>query len=182
MAGQVEDPQVIKGAGHDEVSIQVTPIMPQSSGGESKRTVCGLWQGDGQAQPGRHHPRAGGNPPKRPAMRFSLNTAANAAAWAAVFGLAGCALVVVTILGPFGLILLGLLTLFVCTSMELREDMPSWGAEVFRARLNAAQSPEQRAAQQEEKTQWLSPLRFYRWCGITLLIAGIAGFVWQQLQ
>ena len=43
-------------------------------------------------------------------------------------------------------------------------------------------SPEQRAAVDEARQLWLAPLRFYRWCGIILLLAGVAGFAWQRLQ
>ncbi len=82
----------------------------------------------------------------------------------------------------FGLIVLGLIILFICTQYHLNDDVPAWGTEVFHARMVSRGSPEQRAAIQEEKRTSMSPLRFYRWSGITLLVAGIAGFVWQQLQ
>jgi hypothetical protein len=84
-------------------------------------------------------------------------------------------------LGPFGLILLGLFTLFICTSIALRNDTPTWGTEIFKARMESPSSPEQRAAMLEEKERALAPLRFYRWCGVVLVAAGIAGFAWQQL-
>jgi hypothetical protein len=115
-------------------------------------------------------------------MRPSAATLANAAASVVLFGLLCVAFVAVIILGPFGLILLGLLTLFVCTSVSLREDSPSWNIEVFRAQLRDHGSPEQRAARAAEKTQFLTSLVFYRWCGVVLLVAGIAGFTWQRLQ
>jgi hypothetical protein len=116
----------------------------------------------------------------RVAMRLSVFTVANAAAWAVLLGLIAVAFVMVVILGPFGLILLGLLTVFVCTSASLREDNPTWGPEVFKSRLGGHSSPEQRAAQAAETGQTLIPLRFYRWCGVALLVAGIASFAWQQ--
>jgi hypothetical protein len=114
-------------------------------------------------------------------MRFSTSTAANAIAWAVLVGLIGIAFVMVVVLGAFGLILLGLFTLFVCTSINLHEGTPTWGTEVFKARMTDGSSPEQRAAMLEEKDSFLSPLRFYRWCGVVLFVAGIAGVAWQQL-
>jgi hypothetical protein len=115
-------------------------------------------------------------------MRLPIPDMANAAAWAILIVLIAVAFVLVVILGPFGLILISLLTLFVCTSVSLREDNPTWGPEVFKARIGSHGSPEQRAAQAAEREQALTPLRFYRWCGVVLLVAGIAGFVWQQLH
>jgi hypothetical protein len=115
-------------------------------------------------------------------MRFAPGTVANAAAWAVLLGLICIAFVLVIIWGPFVLILLGLLTLFVCTSVDLQQDAPTWGTEVFRARTQAPGSPEQRAAAREEKAQALAPLRFCRWCGVTLIVAGLAGFVWQLMR
>ena len=116
------------------------------------------------------------------AMRIPASTIANAVAWAVLVCLIAVAFVVVVILGPFGLIILGLLTLFVCNSVSLREDAPTSGPEVFRARMVKHSSPEQRAAVDEARRLSLAPLRFYRWCGIILLLAGIAGFAWQQLH
>jgi hypothetical protein len=115
-------------------------------------------------------------------MRTPASTIANATAWGVLICLIAAAFVVVVILGPFGLIVLGLLTLFVCTSVNLREDAPTWGTEVFRSRMAKHSSPEQRAAVEEARQLSLAPLRFYRWCGIILLVAGIAGFAWQQLH
>jgi hypothetical protein len=115
-------------------------------------------------------------------MRVSAGAAANAVAWAVLIGLICIAFVMVVILGPFGLILLGLLTLFVCTSFALREDTPTWSTDVFKARFTSDSSPEQRAARAEERALGLAPLRFYRWCGVVLLVTGVAGFVWQRMQ
>ena len=105
-------------------------------------------------------------------MRTPASTIANATAWGVLICLIAAAFVVVVILGPFGLIVLGLLTLFVCTSVNLREDAPTWGTEVFRSRMAKHSSPEQRAAVEEARRLSLAPLRFYRWCGIILLVAG----------
>jgi hypothetical protein len=115
-------------------------------------------------------------------MRIPASTVANGTAWAVLICLVAVAFVVVVILGPFGLIVLGLLTLFVCSSASLREDAPTWGTEVFRSRVAKHSSPEQRAAVDEARRLSLAPLRLYRWCGIMLLLAGFAGFAWQQLH
>jgi hypothetical protein len=48
--------------------------------------------------------------------------------------------------------------------------------------MQAPGSLEQQAAAREEKAQALAPLRFYRWCGIALIVAGLAGFGWQLMQ
>jgi hypothetical protein len=115
-------------------------------------------------------------------MRFSAGTVANAAAWAVLAVLIAVVFVTVNLLGPAGLVLLGLFVLFTCTAMNLYEDAPSWGTEVFKARIASAVPPEQRAAMFDEKRASLSPLRFYRWCGVVLLVAGGALFAWQQLR
>jgi hypothetical protein len=114
--------------------------------------------------------------------RLTPSSVANAFAWAILTGLICIAFVLVVILGPFGLILLGLFTLFVCTSASLREDTPTWATEIFRARTASDTSPEQRAALREERDRNLAPMRYYRWYGIVLIVAGIAGFTWQRLQ
>jgi hypothetical protein len=113
-------------------------------------------------------------------MRVSAATVATVFAWIVLIILIGVAFVMVEILGPFGLIVLGLIVLFIGTQYHLNDDVPAWGTEVFRARMARSGSPEQRAAMQEEKRMNMSPLRFYRWGGGVLLFAGIAGFVWQQ--
>jgi hypothetical protein len=113
-------------------------------------------------------------------MRFSAATAVNVFAWAILIGLIAIAIVMVEILGPFGLVVQGLITLFICTAYQLNDNVPSWGTEVFRSRMRDGGSPEQRAAMREETRLSLSPLRFYRWCGVVLLVSGIAGFAFQQ--
>ena len=115
-------------------------------------------------------------------MRLSAHTATNTIAWAMLIGLIGIAFVTVVILGPFGLILLGLMALFVCTSVQLREDIPVTSIEVFKARTQSRTSPELRAAMAEDRQRLFAPLRFYRGCGAALLLAGIAGFAWQILR
>jgi hypothetical protein len=100
--------------------------------------------------------------------------------WAVLIGLACVAVLMVAVLGPFGLVLLGLLTLLLCTLFELNSEVPTWGTGGFEARMGNSGSPEQRAAMREDRRAHLSPLRFYRWCGAALVLAGGAGFVWQQ--
>jgi hypothetical protein len=112
-------------------------------------------------------------------MRLSAGDVANAFAWAVLIGLIAVAFVMVEILGPFGLVVLGLLILFICTAYNLHDDVPIGSAEVFKARMDANGSPEQRAAAREDRRLSLSPLRFYRWCGLVLLVGGLAGFAWQ---
>jgi hypothetical protein len=115
-------------------------------------------------------------------MRFSAGTVANAAAWAVLAVLIAVAFVTVNLLGPAGLVILGLFVLFICTAVNLYVDAPTWGTEVFKARIASPGSPEQRAAVFDEKRVSLSPIRFYRWCGVVLVIAGATGFIWQQVR
>jgi hypothetical protein len=115
-------------------------------------------------------------------MGFSGRTAANAFAWAVIIGLIAVAFVMVLVVGPFGLVLLGLFTMFVCTSFKLRDDAPTWGPEVFKARMNDDSSPEERAARREEKRGDLSSVRFFNRCGIVLTVAGVLGFAWEQFR
>ena len=111
-------------------------------------------------------------------MRFSLDRAANAAAWGVVFLLAAAAIVIVAILGFAGLLVLGLATWLVCTMAALDQEAPTWGVEVFKARMNRPANPEQRAAEAADRAAITSPLSFYRWCGVALTAIGTAGFAW----
>jgi hypothetical protein len=115
-------------------------------------------------------------------MRFAASQIVNAVAWAVLIGLILVAFVMVQVLGPFGLVILGLTTLLVCTSLNLHDDTPTWGIAVFQARIAPRGSPEQRAAMLDEKRNRLQPLHFYRWCGVVLIAAGIAGLIWQRLH
>ena len=115
-------------------------------------------------------------------MRFSAATVANAAAWAVLAVLIAVVFVTVNLLGPAGLVLLGLFVLFICTAMNLYEDTPTWGTEVFKARIASHGSPEQRSAMFDAKRASLSPIRFCRRCGVVLVVAGAAGFIWQQVR
>jgi hypothetical protein len=75
-------------------------------------------------------------------------------------------------LGAFGVILFALFIIFICASSELREHIPTSATE-------RRGSPEQRAAIAEDRIRSVAPMKFYRWCGIVLLVIGIAGFVWE---
>ena len=112
-------------------------------------------------------------------MRFSAGTVAHAAAWAVLIA---AVFVTVNLLGPAGLVLLGLFVLFICTAMNLYEDAPSWGTEVFRARIASHGSPEQRAAMFDEKRASLSPFGFTAGAALCSVVFGAAGFTWQQLR
>jgi hypothetical protein len=112
-------------------------------------------------------------------MRFSMGEAANLFAWTVILGLICAAGLMVVILGPFGLILLGLVVLFVCSQFSLNEEAAGGGLEVLKARLDRSASPEQRAAMLEQREENAGPLRFYRWYGAALLAAGVLGFAWQ---
>jgi hypothetical protein len=115
-------------------------------------------------------------------MRLSASAVANSFAWIMLIALIAVAFVLVVALGPFGLILIGLLTLFVCSAARLNEDTPTWRRAIYSARIEGQIRPEEKAALVAEKQRFLAPLRFFNWCGITLLAAGVAGFVWQQLH
>jgi hypothetical protein len=115
-------------------------------------------------------------------MRFSAGKIANAIAWAVLVGLLPFIFVMVRILGPFALVILGVAVLFICTSLDLNDDVPNASGGVLRSRFVTQPSPEQRAATLEEKRVRLSPLGFYRWCGVALLVAGLAGFALERWQ
>ena len=110
-----------------------------------------------------------------------IASAANLLACAALAGLGAMAIAVAIMLGPFGVVVLGLLTLLICTKFTLDEHGPTWGAQVFSAQMTAAGSPEERAAAAEGRRTALAPIRFYRWSGVLLLVAGCAGVAWQLL-
>ncbi len=114
-------------------------------------------------------------------MRFSVNAVANAIAWVVIAVLIGAAMVVAEIFGAVGLMLLGGMTALVCARAEMDQDVPTWGVAVFKARMSGDKAtPEQHAAMASERQALVSPLRFYRWCGLFLVAAGAAIFIWQQ--
>ncbi len=112
--------------------------------------------------------------------KLSAGTVANAAAWGLIAVLIGAAALVANRLGFMGLLLLGSATWLACIRAELDQDTPTWGTEMFKARMDGRRSPEQHAAMLEERRAFVSPLRFYRRCGMVLAAAGAAGFIWQQ--
>ena len=113
-------------------------------------------------------------------MRFSASSTANAVAWTVIFLLILAAMVLTYKLGFMGLLLLGGATCLVCTMAELDRNTPTWGVEVFKAQMTKPGSLEQRAAMLEEDRLLLSPLRFYRWCGLALMLAAGLGFAVQH--
>ncbi|RKK02868.1 hypothetical protein EBE87_09745 [Pseudoroseomonas wenyumeiae] len=92
----------------------------------------------------------------------------NGLGWVVILALVAAALALVRLLGFPGLLILGLLCCLICTRAELSEDVPSWGRQVFAARMARAGEAPDRAA-----------FRFYRRCGCVLLLAGLAGTAWQ---
>lgn len=113
-------------------------------------------------------------------IRSTAGDIANALAWAAVLGLAGIAIRIADWLGFAGLFSLGMLTWVIRTEVELDDDTPTSGIAIFRARMAQERSPERRAAALAERQVRLSPLRFYRRCGIALTAIGAAGVAWQR--
>ena len=113
-------------------------------------------------------------------MRTTAGEIANAIAWAALFALVGVAILIANRLGFVGLFILGLFTWVICVHVELDDDTPTFGTAVFRARMAAELSPERRAAALADRQVRLSPVPFYRWCGIALTLIGAAGFAWQR--
>ena len=112
-------------------------------------------------------------------MRFSPGSVLNLAAWAVVGLLIVGALLVANRLGFVGLILLGGATGLVCNAAKLNQDAPTWGTEVFKARMQGPRSSEQQAAMMEERQGFLSPLKFYGRCGMALTVIGLLGAAWQ---
>ena len=112
-------------------------------------------------------------------MKFSPYAFGNLVAWGVLAALALLALVIADRLGFVGLLVLGALTWLICSMARMDQDAPTWGMEVFRARMRDGGSPEQRAAGSAEREAFLSPLRFYARCGMVLAAVGAAGFCWQ---
>ena len=112
-------------------------------------------------------------------MKISAGSVMNVAAWAAILLLVCAAAVLVVRLGFVGLILLGGMVLLVGTMAELDQNVPTWGAEVFRARMSERRSPEQAMQAAEDHRGVTLTLRFVRRCGLVLAGFGLAGFAWQ---
>jgi hypothetical protein len=109
-------------------------------------------------------------------MGIQTGKIANAMAWAVLLVLACVAILIADLLGFFGLLILGMLTWMICVQVELGDDTPTASTAVFRARMAPERSPERRAGALADRHLRLSPLRFYRWCGIALTVIGAAGF------
>ena len=71
------------------------------------------------------------------------------------------------------------MVLLVTTMSELDQNVPTWGAEVFRARMSERRLPEQVMQAEEEHRGFTLTLRFFRRCGLVLAGFGLAGFAWQ---
>ncbi|WP_043831765.1 hypothetical protein [Muricoccus aerilatus] len=112
-------------------------------------------------------------------MRPSASTIANGIAWVGIFALIAASLGIVLVLGFPGVLILGLLTALTCTRAELSERTPTWGQAVFEAQATRGRSPEERAAAGEAAARGNSPLRYYRACGLVLILAGLLGTAWQ---
>jgi hypothetical protein len=104
---------------------------------------------------------------------------ANALAWVVIVVLIAVAIMVAKRLGFAGLLVMGLLTAFVCAHAELQNDIPAAGRAIFKARMERPRSPEERHARAEEGRGFISSLRFFKWCGIGLAAIGLVGFVLQ---
>ncbi len=100
-------------------------------------------------------------------------TAANLAAGAALAVLFSVAVVLVDWLGPFGLVLIGLIVWLACVRAAQTEASPTWGPAVFGAAMRRPTSPESRAAQDAERQTALAPLHFFRRCGMALTGIGV---------
>ncbi len=104
---------------------------------------------------------------------------ANTLAWVAIAALIAIALAVANRLGFAGLLVLGLLTAFVCGHAELQNDIPAAGTAIFKARMDRPRSPEEEQARKDEGHNFISLLRFFKWCGLGLAAIGLLGFVLQ---
>lgn len=104
---------------------------------------------------------------------------ANALAWVVISALIAVAILVANRLGFVGLLILGLLTAFVCGHAELQDDVPTAGTAIFKARMERLRSPEEKYANAEEKRGFRSSLRFFKWCGLGLAAIGLIGAVLQ---
>ena len=112
-------------------------------------------------------------------MRPSASSIVNGLAWVGIFVLIGVGLGVVQVLGFPGVLILGLLTTLICVQAELSEDVPTWSRSLFESRAVRPRSDEERGAGTEARERAISPLRYYRGCGLLLIAAGLLGTVWQ---
>lgn len=84
-------------------------------------------------------------------------------------------LLVVALLGPFGLVLLGLLTLVACARVQMGEIIPAWATPASPPRLDCRAAPERQADLLARRAEREAQLCFYRRSGLVLLAAGVLG-------
>jgi hypothetical protein len=113
-------------------------------------------------------------------FRFSAGGATNAAAWGLCGVLVAAAIAIANRLGFLGLLLLGGFVWFVCVRAEMNDEAPTWSTQVFRSRMDAKATPEQRAALDAARHAFVSPLRFYGRCGMVLAAIGASGLLWEM--
>lgn len=85
-------------------------------------------------------------------------------------------------IGPLGLVLLGLLTLFICSQFALHDTIPTTATALFRTEMTRPSSPENRAAEAANRDAIRAPLRFYRGCGVLLVVTGTAILAIQSIR
>jgi hypothetical protein len=111
-------------------------------------------------------------------MGLPTTVLANAVAAVILIGLAA---LTVGMFGPFGLIILGLFTWLACTRLSLGDKGSASSQAIFAAQMGGRPAtPEEKAAAAADRDATSVQLRFFRCCGVVLIIAGAAGFAWQQ--
>ncbi len=98
-------------------------------------------------------------------------------AWAAIALLIAAALAVANRLGFAGLLVLGLLTAFVCGHAELQNDIPAAGTAIFQARMDRRHAADELRGRAKEESGFIASLRFFKWCGLGLALTGLIGFI-----
>jgi hypothetical protein len=111
--------------------------------------------------------------------RFWANVVDNRSIrWAIALGVIGTLLLMVKGFGFFSLILVGLVLADACLNSELTRDDPLVRRRAERwyglARLAGRQQAGQAAGRRAD-TRYL---RAGRWCGLGVVVLGVAGFVW----
>jgi hypothetical protein len=112
-------------------------------------------------------------------MRFRVSTTDGCSVtWAIAFGVIGTSLLLVKGFGFFSLILVGLVLADACLNSELTLDEPlarRRAERLYGLERLADQHPVGRAAVRRAATRCL---RAGRWCGLGVVVLGVAGFVW----
>jgi len=112
-------------------------------------------------------------------MRFQASTTDGCSVtWAIVFGLIGIFLLLEMGFGFFSLILVGLMLADACLNSELTLDDP-----LARRRADLLYGLERLAGQQQRGRAAVRRadtrcLRVGRWCGLGVVVLGVAGFLW----